>query len=200
MDTTNCVTNLINHYPDWEGAKVLQLLVLHPDTDIYATVVELCLESTIPPLEAQNLRYHLAPIKMTDEDTLRAIDKRLNQLIAQKANTPPHHHFITSSPHHSIDAEIAALTAYRKETTLPTGGIKCFNDEDTKAYRRQSAAISRLLAQATKDGHHEAVAIVKANLKKGKICAGMFETLGLLKYKDDRNMRMIETRRNQSSP
>jgi len=57
MDTTNCVTNLINHYPDWEGAKVLQLLTQHPDTDIYATVVELCLSSTIPPLEAQNLRY-----------------------------------------------------------------------------------------------------------------------------------------------
>ena len=86
MDKTNCVTNLIDHYPDWEGAKVLQLLIQHANTDIYATVVELCLESTIPPLEAQNLRYHLAPIKMTDEATLRAVDKRLNALIAQKAN------------------------------------------------------------------------------------------------------------------
>lgn len=169
MDTTNSVKDLINHYPDWEGAKVLQLLTQHANTDLYATVVELCLESTLSPLEAQNLRFHLAPIKMTDEDTLRAIDKRLNQLIAQKANTPPLHHFITSSPHHSIDAEINALIAYRKETTLPTGTIKCFNDEDTKAFRRQASAIRRLLAQATKDGHHEAVAIVKANLKKGKI-------------------------------
>jgi len=159
MDTTNCVTNLINHYPDWEGAKVLQLLTQHPDTDIYATVVELCLESTIPPLEAQNLRYHLAPIKMTDEDTLRAVDKRLNALIAMKAE----------SGSIDFDSEINALIAYRRETTLPTGGIKCFNDEDTKAFRRQSAAIRRLLAQATKDGHHEAVAIVKSNLKKGKI-------------------------------
>jgi len=159
MDTTNCVTNLINHYPDWEGAKVLQLLTQHPDTDIYATVVELCLESTIPPLEAQNLRYHLAPIRMTDEVTLRAVDKRLNALFAMKAE----------SGSIDFDSEINALIAYRRETTLPTGGIKCFNDEDTKAFRRQSAAIRRLLAQATKDGHHEAVAIVKSNLKKGKI-------------------------------
>jgi len=159
MDTTNSVKDLINHYPDWEGAKVLQLLIQHPDTDIYATVVELCLQSTIPPLEAQNLRYHLAPIKMTDEDTLRAVDKRLNALIAMKAE----------SGSIDFDSEINALIAYRRETTLPTGGIKCFNDEDTKAFRRQSAAIRRLLAQATKDGHHEAVAIVKSNLKKGKI-------------------------------
>jgi len=169
MDTTNSVKELINHYQDWEGAKVLQLLIQHPDTDIYATVVELCLQSTIPPLEAQNLRYHLAPIKMTDEVALRAIDKRLNQLIAQKANTSELQHTSTPEPQYSIDAEINALIAYRRETTLPTGGIKCFNDEDTKAFRRQSAAIRRLLAQATKDGHHEAVAIVKANLRKGKI-------------------------------
>jgi len=159
MDTTNSVKDLINHYPDWEGAKVLQLLTQHPDTDIYATVVELCLESTIPPLEAQNLRYHLAPIKMTDEDTLRAVDKRLNALIAMKAE----------SGSIDFDSEINALIAYRRETTLPTGGIKCFNDEDTKAFRRQSAAIRRLLIQATKDGHHEAVSIIKANLKKGKV-------------------------------
>ena len=159
MDKTNCVTNLINHYPDWEGAKVLQLLTQQANTDIYATVVELCLESTLSPLEAQNLRYHLAPIKMTDEDTLRAVDKRLNALVAMKAETGST----------DFDSEINALIAYRKETTLPTGTIKCFNDEDTKAFRRQASAIRRLLAQATKDGHHEAVAIIKANLKKGKI-------------------------------
>ncbi|PKN71119.1 MAG: hypothetical protein CVU50_10500 [Candidatus Cloacimonetes bacterium HGW-Cloacimonetes-3] len=73
---------LLNNYSEWEGAKVLQLLVKHPDTCIYATVVELCLENSVPPLEAQNLRYHLAPIKMTDEPTLKAVKKRLNQLIA----------------------------------------------------------------------------------------------------------------------
>jgi chorismate mutase len=196
---------LLNNYPDWEGAKVLQLLINHPNTDIYASVLELCLESSVPPLEAQNLRYHLAPIKMTDEKTLKAIDESLNQLIAQKteittqlSSTPEHQnthtqalspcatmpakrfHPSTLSPFHlrntptpqsstTIDSEIAALIAYRKECTLPTGSIKCFNDEDTKAFRRQAQAIRRLLAQATKDGHHEAVAIVKANLKKGKI-------------------------------
>lgn len=204
---------LLNNYPEWEGAKVLQLLINHPNTDIYASVLELCLESSVPPQEAQNLRYHLAPIKMTDEKTLKAIDERLKQLIAQKAeittqlsSTPEHQntstnenqytntqalspcatlpakrfHPSTLSPFHlrntptpqntsTIDSEISALIAYRKECTLPTGGIKCFNDEDTKAYRRQAEAIRRLLAQATRDGHHEAVAIVKANLKKGKI-------------------------------
>jgi hypothetical protein len=234
MDTTNCVTNLITHYHDWEGAKVLQLITNQPDTDIYATVVELCLANSVPPSEAQANLYHLAPIKMTDDTTLNQVKKRLNQLIAQKANGmansdlpqlimeslqpspepklspnyeaartthapyPPqpspfvvhstvqqetnlNQTLVESTPNSNadetsaatltpdIDADIQALTAYIKETTLTTGCIKCFNDEDTKAYRRQSAAISRLLHKAEKDGHHEAVAIIKANLKKGKI-------------------------------
>ncbi|MDD4309458.1 MAG: hypothetical protein PHO32_03690 [Candidatus Cloacimonetes bacterium] len=182
MDSSNCVTNLLGEYPDWEGARVLQLLIQHPYTDIYASVVELCLKNTIPPPEAENLRYHLAPIKMTDEATLKAVKKRLNQLIAVASHsdattlTPIVAH--DSNPanvpvyvalERDATAEIRALTQYIKETTLPTGTIKCFNDDDTKAYRRQAAAISRLLNQAIKDGHHEAVAIVKANLKKGKI-------------------------------
>jgi hypothetical protein len=44
---------------------------------------------------------------------------------------------------------------------LPTGKIKCFNDDDSKAYDRLRKDIDTLLKQAEKDGYSEAVAIVK---------------------------------------
>jgi hypothetical protein len=193
MDTDNCARKLISHYPDWEGAKVLELLVNHPNTDIYATTAEICLSKQLPPMEAGNARYHLAPIKMTDEQTLKAVKQRLNQLISILAEqitplSPSSSQLTTavipakagiqffsssrpldSSTSRHIDFEIRALTQYLKETTLPTGIIKCFNDDDTKAYRRQAAAIRRLLHQATKDGHHEAVAYIKQHLNQGRI-------------------------------
>ncbi len=183
MNTTNCAHDLAMLYPAWEGAKVLQLLISHPNTDIYATTLELCLQSSLSLHEAQNTRYHLSPIKMTDEQTLKAVKQRLNKLIAIKAeqtsqplDSPtsrpldtPTSRLLDPSTSRLLDSEISALTQYIKETTLPTGTIKCFNDDDTKAFRRQASAIRRLLAQATKDGHHEAVAHINQQLKKGRI-------------------------------
>ena len=259
MPNSNLATRLISQYPDWEGSKVLACLANHPDTDLYATVLELSLQNAIPAAEAENLRYHLAPIRMTDEATLRAIDKRINRLISVLADANPPLGLANSdlqksskssisndsvvsanseigSPSTSANSEIgspvvalasegtpcvlanansplqnvardedsisqpldlstprlldlstprlldpstprlldlqtelSALIAYRKECTLPTGQIKCFNDDDTKAYWRQRNAIRRLLLKAEKDGHHEAVAYIKAHLKMGKI-------------------------------
>lgn len=173
MTSQTAVYNLLSHYPEREGAKILQLLIQHPDTDIYASVVELSLFSSLSPLQAQGFRYHLAPIRMTDEATLRAVDKRLNQLIFVEASSRKMDADTSSRSLKPQDEastqEIAALIAYRKECTLPTGKIKCFGDDDTKAFRRQAEAIRRLLKRAEKDGHHEAVAIVKAQLKKGRI-------------------------------
>jgi len=226
MDNQTYVRTLVSQYPGWEGSKVLACLANHPDTDLYATVLELSLQNAVPAQEAENLRYHLAPIRMTDEATLRAIDKRMNQLIAvlADANPPiqaqelfspsqaqesfaPFPNFRANSQYHrrkglmatpnnntthesllpyengnnakigtvamtpdsTVQAELNALIAYRKECTLPTGKIKCFNDDDTKAYWRQRNAIRRLLSKAEKDGHHEAVAYIKAHLKMGKI-------------------------------
>jgi hypothetical protein len=240
MPNSNLATRLISQYPDWEGSKVLACLANHPDTDLYASVLELSLQNAIPAAEAENLRYHLAPIRMTDEATLRAIDKRINQLIAVLADANPPLGLANSdlpksskssvsndsvvsanseigspavasasdgtscvpananSPQQNVardedsisqpldpstsqpldlstprlldlQTELSALIAYRKECTLPTGQIKCFNDDDTKAYWRQRNAIRRLLLKAEKDGHHEAVAYVKAHLKMGKI-------------------------------
>jgi hypothetical protein len=94
---------------------------------------------------------------MTDEQTLRCVDKRLNRLIELKA-------FNATT---AYDDEIQALIRYRKETTLPTGKIKCFNDDDSKAYDRLRKDIDTLLKQAEKDGYSEAVAIVKRCLHRG---------------------------------
>jgi len=172
MQNSNLATRLISQYPDWEGSKLLACLANHPDTDLYATVLELSLQNAVPAREAENLRYHLAPIKMTDEATLRAIDKRMNRLILVEASSRSLGADTSGSLKPQDEAstqELNALIAYRKECTLPTGQIKCFNDDDTKAYWRQRNAIRRLLLKAEKDGHHEAVAYIKAHLKMGKI-------------------------------
>lgn len=155
------LTHMLNAYSDWEGSRILDLLVCHPNLPIFSSVIESCLLQNLSPLEASNAHYHLVPIKMTDYDTLKAVDKRLNQLIAQKANAQ-------GNSLAELESEMAALIHYRKECTVPGGGIKCFHDEDRAAYRRQSAAIRRLLNKAEQQGHHEAVAIVKACLRQGK--------------------------------
>jgi len=168
-------------YPAWEGAKALDLLCHYPGEPIYATILERCMNEGISPRVAQHKLYHLAPIPMTDPVTMKAVDKRINQLLAALAidqspagvgdclGSPALSQYLGACLGSPEQAELSALIAYRRETTLPTGGIKCFGDEDTKAYRRIWAAIYRLLKKAEKDGHHEAVAIVKAHLKQGKM-------------------------------
>ena len=158
---------LSDNYPAWGGTKVLDLLCHYPDQPIYATTLERCLNEGISPAEAQSSLYHLAPIRMIDESTLTAVKKRLNQLINVEASSRSLIEETSRSIKPQDEAsthEISALTAYLKESTLPNGAIKCFGDDDTKAYRRIWAAIHRLLKKAEADGHHEAVAIIKHNL------------------------------------
>jgi len=180
----NAAAQIVKIYPDWKGAKFLNILCQHPNQPIPASVLENSLYGIIPLSESGEHSYHFAPIKMTDPATLRAVDKRLNQLLAQKvaADVPSavatdilsveqsnadETSAATQTP--DIDSEIAALIQYRKQCTIPGGGIRCFNDDDSAAFHRIRKAIFRLLLQAEKDGHHEAVAVIKANLKKGKI-------------------------------
>ncbi len=151
------IQTMLQTYPNFKGSKVIDLLYAHPDTPIPAADMELALNLQIPPDFINRKRYHFAPIRMTDEQTLRCVDKRLNRLIELKA-------FNATT---AYDDEIQALIRYRKETTLPTGKIKCFNDDDSKAYDRLRKDIDTLLKQAEKDGYSEAVAIVKRCMRRG---------------------------------
>ena len=198
----NAIAKLQESYPGWEGTKALTLLVCHPNEAIPAAILERCLNQGISPREAQTSLFRLAPIRMTDDKTLRAVKNRLNTLMNVEASSrsleveassrslkveassrslkveascrslkveASSRSLINKRQDDASTSEIAALTAYLKETTLPTGKIKCFGDDDTKAYRRLWAAINRLLKKAEADGHSEAVAIIKANLKQGKM-------------------------------
>jgi len=158
---------LLSEYPTFEGAKTIAYLLNHPGQSIPAILLEPALLVGFTPGEIARSYPHLAPIKMTDPTTLRAVDKRLNQLIAQKAGTPSLQNSGTPTPQHALDSEIEALVKYRRETTLPGGTIKCFHQDDHKAYFRLTAAISRLLNRAEKDGHYEAVAYIKYHLRRG---------------------------------
>jgi len=157
MNSNELVKTLLNNYPNFKGSKVIDLLYAYPDTPLPASDMELAVNLQIPPEFIFHNRYHFAPIQMTDSKTLRTIDKRLNHLLELKA-------FNTTDEY---DEEIQALIRYRKETTLPTGKIKCFNDEDSRAYDRLRKDIDTLLKQAEKDGYSEAVAIVKRCLRRG---------------------------------
>jgi len=171
----NAISVLQEYYPAWEGTKALILLVCHPHEAIPAATLERCLNGVLSPTEAKSALFRPAPIRMTDEKTLKAVRNRLNHLIDVDASSrsiinKPQDEASTSKPQDEASTrEITALTAYLKETTLPTGKIKCFGDDDTKAYRRLWAAINRLLKKAEAEGHREAVAIVKASLKQGKM-------------------------------
>lgn len=156
---------LIDSYPDLEGSKLLRMLEQHPNRPIFSTVLELVLSTDLGVDEAEASIYHPSAIPMVDYKTLREIDRRLFSLIEKKT-----HYLGTcggdSSP---FDVEIKALTKYRRDCTKPNGSPKSFPDEDRKAYRRQAAAIRRLFAKAEKEGHHEAVSIVKRSLKLGRM-------------------------------
>lgn len=69
----------------------------------------------------------------------------------------------------AIDTEIKALIRYRRQCVRPGGAIRNFADENRRAYQMISAAIKRVLNKAEADGHHEAVAIIRRNLKQGKM-------------------------------
>jgi len=159
MTTQDPLSRLLDSYPDWEGSRLLDLLIQSPNAPIHASHLEKCLTLSLTPQEAEQLHQDFAPIPMTDYQTLNAIDKRLNRLTRLKAES--------DSP--AWDQEIAALTSYRRACTTPFGTIRSFTDADDKAYHRQFAAIRRLLNRASAEGHHEAVAIIKQHLRKGRL-------------------------------
>jgi hypothetical protein len=150
-------------YPKHEGSKLLNLLSAEPNRPVLSTVIELALAQKITLSEAEQGHYHPLGIPLTDTRTLREIDHELKRLTELKA----HYLGETGAEESPFDQEIAQLTGYRKECTKPGGGIRNSNEELRKAYRRQAAAIRRLLAKAERDGHHEAVAEVKRTLKLG---------------------------------
>jgi hypothetical protein len=154
---------LLAEYPSHEGSKLLALLLTEPNRPVLSTVIELALTLKLTLREAEQGFYHPVGIPLTDEQTLRDVDRELQRLIAQKAAYLAQHK-AEDSP---FDEDIRHLIRYRKQCTKPWGAIKHSDDELRKAYRRHYAAIQRLLARAEKDGHHEAVAEVKRTLKLG---------------------------------
>ncbi len=69
----------------------------------------------------------------------------------------------------AIDAEINALIRYRHQCVRPGGAIRNFSAEKNRAYDMVRNSINRVLKKAEADGHHEAVALIKASLKQGKM-------------------------------
>jgi len=160
----NAINTLAQAYPALEGTRILRVMQGSTNCPVRSTALEIALHTGLDVEQAEKTIYHPPAIPMVDSKTLFEIDRRMIALIDAKA------HYLTeiggaSSPY---DEEIAALTKYRKECTKPNGSPKSFPDEDRRAYRRQAAAIRRLLEKAEKDGHHEAVAIVKQSLKLGR--------------------------------
>lgn len=196
------IQNIVEHYPQMEGGKILALLIRHPNRPIFSTVLELALSTDLSLDEAEASIYHPSAIPMTDERTLKDLDKRLlrlNQLKAQYLSETGRDINDTSNgfsekssgicdaragfskngaESNPYDAEIKELIRYRLDCTRPNGAPKSFPDEYRRAYRRHAAAIRRLLVKAEHDGYHEAVAIVKRTLKLGRMSALMLDAEG----------------------
>ncbi|PKN79669.1 MAG: hypothetical protein CVU48_04520 [Candidatus Cloacimonetes bacterium HGW-Cloacimonetes-1] len=167
------LNELINAYPDSEGAKALRVLTRQPNTDIhcinlthfidppdYSSLNELLsceLSPEINPFEA------ISQIPMTDHQAIREIYSRLNHLLRQKAEILG---FDPNATTDALDTEITALKRYVSQCLRPGGKIRNCNDEERRASQRISVAIKRLLQKAEAD-HPEAVAIVRNNLKMG---------------------------------
>ena len=158
------VRKVIDTYSYMQGAKTLDLLLNNANRPIYASVMETALSLGYSVDKAQAARFHESCIPMTDYRTLNEVDRRLKRLIELKAQA-----INEESDTSELDSEISALTRYRKECTRPGGYIKNFLDHDKKAYYRMNMAIKRFLLRAETDGHHEAVAIIRQNLKRGKM-------------------------------
>jgi len=153
---------IIDSYPTLEGSKILKLLADARGVPIISTAIEMGLSGCSMEYATQR-HYHPLGIPLTDSKTLQDTKKRLNRLVELKAE------YISNRGCENCpyDTEIAGLVRYLKECTKPNGSIKNHSDEIRRAYRRQYAAIRRLFAKAEADGLHDAVAIVKKQLKLG---------------------------------
>jgi hypothetical protein len=151
-------------YEKHEGSKLLMVLLRNPNRPIFSTVLEIVIHSNIELARAEASVYHPSAVPMTDYKTIVRVKSELVKLIDKKAA----YLAVNDEERSPYDDDIKSLKRYYRETCLPNGTPKSFPDEYRRAYRRHYAAIRRLFARAKKDGHAEAVAIVKRQLRLGR--------------------------------
>ena len=140
---------LLNHF-HLEGARALRFLTQHPDEEFTAQTLIQILSGTIgyekyipfdhmqqPPEERDILQE--TPLIMTDETTLDQVRKRIEQLIAAKAELKNRELDCAE-----MDAELKQLKKYLLECSQANGQLRSFNSVSRRPYQALCASISRL--------------------------------------------------------
>jgi hypothetical protein len=147
------------------GVKIVLALIQMPDQMVHCIALSHHLEpeesKSVPAGKVDRLIRDLDKIPMTDDKTLREVDRQINRLIGIKAEK-----LKLEQDCSDLDAELDALVSYRKQTTRPGGAIRHFYSVEQKEYQRHRAAVSRLLEKAKKECP-EAYHYIKSHLLTG---------------------------------
>ena len=140
---------LLNHF-HLEGARALRFLIQHPDEEFTPLTLIQILSGTIsyeryipydlmlkPPEERDTLQETSIP--MTDEATLDAIKKRMDEIHAQKAKL--HNRQPDCA---ELDAELDQLKKYLLECSRANGQLRSFNGVSRRPYQALCANINRV--------------------------------------------------------
>jgi len=159
------IRDFLDNHADWWGVKIVYLLFPKPEERFHVCRMSQILDPPDYPawqLERLNrMLEHANGIPQTDYQTLRDIDKRLERLIATKAE------LMTAQLDYAyIDKETDALVDYRNETTRPNGNIKNFRQDVHREIQRHRKAFLRLLKAALIECP-EAYYYLKAHVQTG---------------------------------
>ncbi len=151
----NCVSDLalssflLNHF-HLEGARALRFLIQHPDEEFTALTLIQILSGTIayeryiphdlmlrPPEDRDTLQESSIP--MTDEATLDAIKKRMDEIHTQKAKLQNRQPDCAE-----LDAELDQLRKYLLECSRANGQLRSFNGVSRRPYQALCANINRV--------------------------------------------------------
>lgn len=151
----NCASNLaldsflLNHF-HLEGARALRFLILHPDEQFTPLTLVQILSGTISyeryipydlmlqaPEERDTIQETIIP--MTDEATLDAVRKRIDEIKAQKEKL--RHRQPDCAP---LDAELNQLRQYLLQCSRADGQLRSFNGVSRRPYQALCANINRV--------------------------------------------------------
>ncbi len=140
---------LLNHF-HLEGARALRFLIQHPDEEFTALTLIQILSGTIayeryiphdlmlrPPEDRDTLQESSIP--MTDEKTLDAIKKRMDEIHTQKAKLQNRQPDCAE-----LDAELDQLRKYLLECSRANGQLRSFNGVSRRPYQALCANINRV--------------------------------------------------------
>ena len=160
-----CVRDFLEQNSGMWGVKVVTAMMQMPERYMHGIRISHFIEpqnsTLVPQSYVEDFIRNEDLIPMTDDGTLKAIDREKARLEGFQAKAVSDGHDCSSAI-----KQIEALDAYIRQTTRQGRTINNFSSAETREYRRHYMGVKRLLAKSEKECP-EAGAFIKAHLIMG---------------------------------